>query len=257
MRILAIISGQYGQRHVNNIRTRGPKEWVTEIWQAPANFPLVIDDPEDYLPESLPESDLILSVAENKGVAELLPDICKMTGAKAVIVAIDSETWLPRGLAKQLHGWLARMEVACATPKPLCSLTETHYGVARKKNEEHNSPIIAEFGKYFGKPELKLTLDEKTRTISAVEVKRDAVCGCAHFVAEGLVGISFDEAEEKAGLLHHHHPCMASMANDTDFSDTLMHISGNLIKKDVGDQIKPYKQFVVPGELSEEPPKAE
>lgn len=257
MRILAIISGQYGQRHVDNIRARGPKEWITEIWQAPAGFPLVIDYPEDYLPETLPASDLILSFAENKGVAELLPDVSKMTGAKAVVVAIDSETWLPRGLARQLHGWLARMDVACATPKPLCSLTETHYSVARRKKEEHNSPIIAEFAKYFGKPELKLTLDEMTRTISAVEVKRDSVCGCAHFVAEGLVGISFDEAEEKSGLLHHHHPCMASMVKDSDFSDTLMHVSGNLMKNDVGDQIKPYKQFVIPGELSEEPSKAE
>lgn len=257
MRILSIISGKYGQRHVDNIRARGPDEWVVETWQAPAGFPLVIDYPEDYLPETLPESDLILSFAENKGVAELLPDICKMTGAKAVIVAIDSETWLPRGLAKQLHGWLARMDVACATPKPLCSLTETHYGVARKKKEEHNSPIIAEFGKYFGKPELKLTLDKKTRTISAVEVKRDAVCGCAHFVAEGLVGISFDEAEEKAGLLHHHHPCVASMEIDSDFSDTLMHVSGYMIKNGVSEQIKPYKQFVVPGELSEKSSKTE
>ena len=70
-------------------------------------MPPVIDYPEDYLPSSLPPADLILSFAEHKGVAELLPDVCQATGARAVIAAVDNETWLPRGLARQLRGWLA------------------------------------------------------------------------------------------------------------------------------------------------------
>ena len=197
MRILAIISGQYGQRHVDNIQEHGPTEWEVNTWQAPAVFPLMIDYPEDHLPETLPQADLILSFAEHKAVAELIPDMAKMTGAKAVIAGVDSEAWLPRGLARQLRGWLARMDVACATPKPLCSLTETHYGIARRKKEEHNSPLIAEFAKYFGKPEIGLTIDEDTRTVTAAEVTRDAVCGCARFAAEGLVGLSVDEVEKR------------------------------------------------------------
>ena len=36
MRILAIISGEYGQRHVDNIRAHGPTDWVIEVWKAPA-----------------------------------------------------------------------------------------------------------------------------------------------------------------------------------------------------------------------------
>ena len=35
MRILAVISGDYGARHVDNIRTRGPQEWKLESWDAP------------------------------------------------------------------------------------------------------------------------------------------------------------------------------------------------------------------------------
>jgi hypothetical protein len=251
MRIFAIISGQYGQRHVDNIREHGPKTWEINTWQAPAVLPPIVDYPEDHLPETLPLADLILSFAELKGVAELLPAIAKMTGGPAVIAGVDSEAWLPRGLARQLRGWLERIDVACATPKPLCSLTETHFGIARRKKEAHNSPLIAEFAQYFGKPELELTIDEKARTVTGVKVKRDAVCGCARFTAEGLVGLSVDEVEEKAGLLHHHYPCMASMGKDVDFGDTLMHVSGNLMKDTVGEQIRPYKRYFDPGGKSE------
>lgn len=254
MQILAIISGEYGARHVANIREHGPSNWQIEVWKAPATFPLVIDYPEDYLPESFPPAELILAFGEHKGIAELLPDIAGMTGAKAVIAAVDNETWLPRGLARQLRGWLEKMDVACATPKPLCSLTEHDFGVTRRQRLEYDSPHIQEFAQYFGQPELDIVVDPESRLIISAEVRRDAVCGCARYVAQGLVGLSADEAEEKAGLLHHHYPCLASMGKDIDFGDTLMHVSGNVLKDNVGAQVKPYKrvQYLVPGMRSDE-----
>jgi hypothetical protein len=248
MRILAIVSGEYGRRHAENIRSHGPEDWKVEIWQAPTALPPLIDEPEDYLPESLPQVDLLLSFAEHPGVAELLPEIAKRTGARAVIAAIDNEAWLPRGLARQLRGWLQKIGVACATPKPLCSLTPTHYSMGRRQETEHGEPLISEFARYFGRPELRITVDPGTRRIISAEVQRDAVCGCARYVSEGLVGLSADEAEEKAGMLHHHYPCLASMGEDTDYGDTLMHVSGNIIKDHVGAQIKPFKEirYIIP-----------
>jgi len=253
MRILAVISGDYGKRHVKNIRAYSPVEWEVEVWRAPAVLPPVIDDPEDFLPASLPPADLILSFGEHPGVAELLPGIARMTGARAVIAAVDNETWLPRGLARQLRGWLERSGVDCVTPKPLCSLTDTRYSVGRRQHVEYENPYIAEFARHFGQPNLHTTVDPKTRTIVAVEVVRDAVCGCARHVAQGLVDLSADEAEEKAGLLHHHYPCLASMGMDDDYGDTLMHVSGNLMKDNVGEQVKPFKriQYITPGTRSE------
>jgi len=248
MRILAIISGEYGRRHVENIRSHGPEDWEIEIWQPPTALPPLIDDPEDYLPESLPQVDLILSFAEHPGVAELLPEIVKRTGARAVIAAIDNEAWLPRGLARQLRGWLQKIGVACATPKPLCSLTQTHYRIARRQEMEYSDPLISEFAGHFGQPELKVTVDPETRRIVSAEVQRDAVCGCARYVSSGLVGLSAGEAEEKAGMRHHHYPCLASMGEDTDYDDTLMHVSGNMIKDNVGTQVKAFKEirYIVP-----------
>jgi hypothetical protein len=253
MRILSVINGEYGARHVENIRRYAPSSWQMATWEAPKLFPLVIDYPEDFLPSEFQPADLILSFAEHKGVAELLPDIARLTEAQAVVAAIDNEAWLPRGLARQLRGWLEKMGVKCATPKPLCSLTEVDFGLTRRQRLPHNSPLIAEFAAYFGQPELDITIDAQTRLIIAIIVKRDAVCGCARYVAEHLVGITVDEAEEKAGLLHHHYPCLASMGKDDDFGDTLMHVSGNVLKDNVREQVKPFltDRYITPGERSE------
>ncbi len=243
MRILAIISGEYGRRHIENIQKHGPNEWQIETWKAPAVFPPVIDEPQDHLPHSFPAADLVLSFAEHRGMAELLPDIVHMSGARGVIAAVDDEAWLPRGLARQLRGWLEEMNVVCVTPKPLCTLTEQDYGVGRGSRISYEQPLISSFARFFGRPELQLTIDPKTRSITAAEVVRDAVCGCARYAAEALVGMHADEAEEKAGLLHHHYPCMAAMGLDADYGDTQMHISGNILKENVGKQVKPFKQI--------------
>lgn len=254
MKILAIVSGEYGNRHVKNIKEYGPDNWEIKTWQAPPVFPPFIDDPDDFLPDEMDPADLILSFAEHKGAAELLPDIAGKTGAKAVLVAVDDELWLPRGLDRQLHGWLENINVACVTPKPLCSLTENSYGVTRHETAQYESSLVSEFARYFGKPELALEIDQESRTISAARVTRDAVCGCARFTAEGLIGLSVDEAEEKAGLLHHHYPCLASMQKLPHFNnDTLMHVSGQILKDNVGAQLKLYKNVRTfkPGKYSE------
>lgn len=254
MQILAIISGEYGLRHVANLRARSPQGWSFDVWKAPQALPLIIDYPEDFLPKSFPHCDLILSFAENKSVAELLPEIAGMSGARGVVVAVDNENWLPRGLSRQLRGWLERMNVACACPKPLCSLTEHDYKITRRERESYESQVISEFAHYFGQPDIHITVDEQTHLITSAEVRRDAVCGCAHFVAEKLIGLSADEAEEKAGLDHHHFPCLASMVKLNDYNhDTLMHESGHLLQENLAEQLKKYKRikYIAPGKLSE------
>ena len=193
MQILAIVSGEYGERHVANVRRNGPDDWTTEVWQAPALLPLVIDYPEDHLPEQMPPADLLLSFAEHKGVAELIPEIVRLTGARAVIAAVDNEAWLPRGLARQLRRWLEDMGVACVTPKPLCSLTETDFGVARRQRLSYEDPLVSEFARHFGKPDLVLTVDPGPNTITAASVSRcnvvsasapSTVLRCAFMIAE-------------------------------------------------------------------------
>jgi hypothetical protein len=247
VRILVITQGEYGKRMVQNLQAHAPPEWVIEEWQAPQNLPLVMDYPEEYIPDALPPVDLILSLGENPGVAELIPEIAKRTGARAAIVPIDRKEWMPKGLSRQLGHWLEDIGVVAVFPKPLCSLTETHYNVGRHRVEYHHD-LIAEFARFFGRPRFILTVDPSSKTIVEAKVERDAVCGCARHVAEGLVGVNVDDAEFQAGMLHHHYPCLAAMGIDEDFSDTLMHVSGNITQEEVKAQIKPYLtiQYFVP-----------
>lgn len=239
MSILAIVQGEFGRRMVENIGRHSPAGWEIESWTPPRFLPPGIDDPDEFLPEELPEADLILSFGEHPGVAMLLPEIARLTGARALIAPVDNEAWLPRGLVHQLKGWLEETGVAAVFPKPLCSLTEESYNL-RRHRKRYNDPLIAEFAHHFGMPKFRIEVDEATRTIASVEVERDAVCGSARFVAQGLVGVPVEEAEEKAGLLHHHYPCMAAMGVDDDYHDTLMHVSGHITREQVEGQIKPF-----------------
>lgn len=244
MRVLVIHQGEYGRRHLDNIRHWAPKDWTVEDWRAPSVLPPVMDYPEEFLPETMPAVDLILSLGENPGVAELLPEIARRTGAKAVIAPADSDAWLPRGLANQLHQWLARIGVSVVTPRPFCTLTETVSGL-RTEQEEVHDPFIAEFARLFGRPAFRIAVDPVERRITAVEVLRDACCGCARFVAERLVGMPVDDAVEQSGMLHHHYPCQASMIKDPYFHDTLMHVSGNVMKDEVAGQVRPHVRVMV------------
>jgi hypothetical protein len=44
------------------------------------------------------------------------------------------------------------------------------------------------------------------------------------------------------------------MGIDSDFSDTLMHVSGNIMRDEIADQVKPYKRvnYIAPGTRSDE-----
>jgi hypothetical protein len=242
MRILVVINGEYGQRHVDNLHKHAPGEWSIEVWKAPRMLPPIVDDSDEFLPPQLPAVDLVLSLGEHPGVATLLPDIAKMTGATAVIAPIDNAAWLPNGLARQVEGWLKRVGVSAVFPKPFCTLTENTYSAIRHKKPYENT-LIAEFARHFGRPAFQIVVDPSTRQIASVAVTRDACCGCARFVAEKLVGIGVDEAEFEAGMLHHHYPCQATMGVDSDYNDTLLHVSGNIMRDEVAEQVKPYRQI--------------
>ncbi len=247
MRVLVITQGEYGKRMLQNLHRHAPANWDVSEWQAPPDLPMVMDYPEDYLPKSLPACDLILALGENPAVAELIPEVAKLTVARSVIAPVDRSEWLPKGLARQLETWLKGMGVSAVFPKPLCSLTETTYNV-RRYSVDYSDELIAEFARHFGRPRFRVDVDPARKIIVSAKVERDAVCGCARYIAEGLTGISVEEAEFQAGMLHHHYPCLAAMGIDNDFGDTLMHVSGNISKEEVKSQVAPYVtvQYLTP-----------
>ena len=229
MRILVAIQGHYGQRIADNMRKYGLAGWKVYSYTFPLDLPAIIDDADEFMPKELPDADLLISLGEHPGVAQMIPDMVKKSGATAVIAPADNRVWLPPGLAKQIKRKLESMGVDMVYPVPFCTLAE----------KDSPNPHIKEFAKYFGRPEVDIELDKDK--IKRVAVIRGAPCGCSPYVADGLVGVWERDAVEKAGLLHHQYPCLATMGIDQEFEDTLMHRGGLMTKLAIEQAIKDVK----------------
>ena len=247
MRILAAVQGNWGKRKVENIRRNGPSDWTVDIFEPPLALPPIVDDPDEFLPEDLPQVDLLLYLGESPKAAQLLPAIARKCGARSVIAPIDNSAWLPTGLASQLKKELDDAGIASVFPKPFCTLTENSYNY-RRSAEPYDDEVIASFAKRFGMPQVEVLVNPDSKKIEKVNVIRDAACGNTRHVAQGLIGVSAGDAEFEAGMLHHHYPCLASMTVeriDDRLDDTLMHVAGYIIRDNVAEQVKPFKKPAV------------
>ena len=243
MRILAVTQGNWGSRKVDNIRRHGPPGWAVDVFEPPRALPPIVDEPDEFLPPQLPTADLVLYLGESPLATQLRPAIASKSGARAVIAPIDNSAWLPPGLQQQLQRELDGMGVASVFPRPFCTLTPESYNY-RRSAIKYDNELIARFARHFGQPQLRVSVNPDTGKIESVEVLRDAGCGSARHVAQGLVGVAADEAEFQAGMLHHHYPCLASMEQeqiDDRLRDTLMHVAGYIVRDEVGRQVQPYK----------------
>jgi len=243
MRIIVMTQGSYGERILRNLRECAPSGWTIDGVALPKALPALIDEPDEFLPEVVPQADLVVAAGESSGAAQLILDVVERSGARSVIAPIDNSAWLPQGLANQLKRDLASRGIGAAFPKPFCSLTENSYGY-RGSAQNYEDELISEFAKYFGRPKLKITVNPETKLIEQVEMERNSACGSVAHAAKQMIGLSADEADTKAGLLLHHYPCLASMSQeqiDEKLYDTLMHVSGYIINEEVAEQVKPFK----------------
>jgi hypothetical protein len=79
---------------------------------------------------------------------------------------------------KQFHySCFRRASTMCVTPKPLCAMTETDFGMARWQRMPHEDPLISELARTFGQPDLRLSVDPRSRALTEAEVTREAVSG--------------------------------------------------------------------------------
>lgn len=216
VKILFATQGRYGERIAENVAANRPERWETVRLALPARLPAVIDDPDAVLPPGIPAADLLVSLHESPGAAELIPDIAAKCGAGAVLAAVDDRAACPPGLENQVRKRLGRMGVACAFARPLCGFDGGPH------------PHLEAFAARFGRPALRIEADGDR--VGTVAVERDCPCGAARFVASVLPGTRLSEAADTGALRHHHHPCMASMEIDPELSDTLMHLSGYIFR---------------------------
>jgi len=238
VKILVIHQGIYGQRIVDNIKARGPKGWLVNSWLAPAVTEPVVDEPELYLREKVPAADLVIHLAETPQAAQLLPELVRRSGAKAVIASIDSSAWIPLGLRNQLRRELERQGVTIVFPEPLCSLDVETVGYGETV-QPYTSKTISEFCRYFGKPILDVDLDEKG-IITEAKVLRGAPCGSTEYTVGRVKGLAGSKAVPAAGLMCLHYPCLASMKFEQTENgvDTIMHNSGRIFNEGMAKALK-------------------
>ena len=244
MHILALTQWPYGERIVRNIREHAPLDWMIEALTIQKQLPSFIDEPSDFLPDTIPHAELLIALGESSGAAQLITDIAIRSEVCTVIAPIDNSSWLPQGLANQIKRELSSVGITAVFPKPFCSLTETSHDFGRSALS-FDDERIATFARHFGRPKFKIAIDPKTRLIKGVEVIRNSACGSSYHVAKGLVGLCVEEAGTKAGLILHHYPCLCSMNKewiDDRLYDTLMHVSGYIVNEEVSEQIKPYRE---------------
>lgn len=101
MNVLIATQGKYGERITECVAANRPHGWEILRLPLPRSLPLVIDDPDEVLPAALPAADLLVSLHESPGAAELIPDIARRCGAAAVLAAVDDRAACPRGLENQ------------------------------------------------------------------------------------------------------------------------------------------------------------
>jgi hypothetical protein len=219
MRLIVFTQGAYGERILENLRRRAPRDWVIEESIIPGSLPAMIEEPESIV-EALRLGgtwDLVLFMGESPAAFTLLPSILEKVKVGAVIAPVDDYDWLPRGLERQVGDEVEEIGVEIVFPRTFCTLTPV--GV----------PPIDEFAELFGAPSLEVEVVDGE--VSCVDVLRGAPCGSTHYMAEKLPGTKVGDAKPRAGTLVQIYPCLASRRVDRFFGDSPIHVAGKLAEK--------------------------
>ncbi|MFX1520450.1 MAG: DUF166 domain-containing protein [Promethearchaeota archaeon] len=225
---------EYVNRFVETLATHSPSlaASIIGIDERSKNLPSFVEDVSPYLPENMPDSDLLIMIGVHQDLLASLPQIVEKTGAKAVIVPLEDPTWCPLGLQKQIERDLEQMNVEYSFPKPFCSL---------KPNDA--TPTINEFIELssMGMPLVKVEIENELFSDDC-KVLRSAPCGSSYYVIENLKMKHISDVEKEISKYHHAYPCTASMAIDNVLGDTILHRAGYMIQAAVKNAMQHAKK---------------
>ncbi|MBM3499502.1 MAG: hypothetical protein FJX74_12620 [Armatimonadetes bacterium] len=210
------IGGRYPQLLAEHLSEAGGTP-VREH-RLPATLPMIVDDPEEFLPEDVGGAEIVIAVNLHQDILVDLPKLLGPRGARALIAPIESPEWVRPGQVHQVTGECSKVGMESAFPKPFCAL-------------EPKTPVLQQFCEEYGvgRPQLRLQVQDG-RVIGAT-VPQGSPCGLTHWVAERLIGRPADETlEPKAAELLHLRPCLATMVLDPALGDTVMHESIRLME---------------------------
>ena len=193
-----------------------------------------LDDVDPYIPHDLPEAEISIVINVHPDIIfGLLPRL-KELGFKGIIGGSEKPMELPLGLRVQLENEASKLDLEASFTKPFCAL--------RPLPDKPNISAFIEKA-HFGEPLLEI-LTQKSRkgkeTFLAANVIRSAPCGSTWFVAKRLIGLEIDQEDlrERISEAHHSYPCTASMVQDPELKDTILHKAGYIIRDAVEEAIE-------------------
>jgi len=192
-----------------------------------SDLPTFIDNPEDYLPRSTGQAEVLVALGVHVDLLLSLPKLVEGSLIKGVIVPAEHKEWCPPAIRSQLKEEFERLGVESAFPKPFCSLEKTgEGGIIDAFIERHK----------IGRPkfEVKIVRGE----IRKVKVLRSAPCGASWYIAQQVKGHSVEGIEDIISKAHHSYPCTASMEVDRELGDTILHKAGYIVREEMLEAIR-------------------
>ncbi len=200
--------------------------YLYSVIRLPDDLPVFVEEPRSYIP-GIPACDLVIAVNIHPDLLLELPDILSKVKVKAVIAPADSPDWVPPGLKRQLQEMLKEYNMEYAFPKPYCSLHQ-------KKEHPFINQVITQLR--IGTP--KVDIEVKRGAIHRATCLRSAPCGSTWYVCENLKNVLLTNVIETISEAHHAFPCNASMVQDPEINDTLLHKAGYLVREAVVEALK-------------------
>ncbi len=227
MLVGVIKRGKYGERLLETIKAHTDFEVVSV--EVPEILPGFIEDPEEFVRElnfdpQIFKSDLLVLYTFHP---DLTPEIVRLAGKEGVKAVI-----IPGGIGRA--GSIVELEriadeygIHIEVDEICCTL------------EECGVPVIDQFAKKLGKPELEV--QTKDGKISRVNVLRGSPCGATWHAASEIVGKTVAEAPSLTGLFCQQYPCRAVRGGPGG-----IHTSGDLHKDAMERALGQVTRLVLP-----------
>lgn len=196
------------------------------VFRLSDNLPPFVEDPSLYIP-SIPECDLVIVLNIHPDLLLELPHVLSASAVKAVIAPADSPEWVLPGLRRQLQELLQESNIEYAFPKPYCALDF-------EKDHPYINQVITQLR--IGNP--KIDIEVKKDRIHRATCIRSAPCGSTWYVCEKLKNVPLDNVIETISEAHHAFPCNASMVQDSEIKDTILHKAGYIVREAVVEAVK-------------------
>ncbi len=201
--------GHFWQRLFEHLGSMGGDVAATQL---PDRLPMIVDNPRDFLPASVGVADVTIAVNIHHDLLAELPVLIAERGGRALVAPREDPNWIRPGLMNQVTQDCVKLGIECAFPEPFCALRPI-------------TPAIREFCDEYQVGRTKLELVIEDGCVREARCICSTPCGLSQWVAERLAGVEAGEVLERAQVLHHSRPCLASMAMVLGMTDTLMHKS--------------------------------